>query len=128
MVLASLTGGIAYLLSDFALDTYDTVDYINGFFWGALGAVIIATPFYFTKKSLRKNVKKTLKNDWKVLTLVSFLTFIGALIWWYTIAETSSGLVSLLGESRTLFVFILGVTFLKEKCGKRLIRKRARSF
>lgn len=115
MIGASWTGAISYLLSDFAFDTFTYLTPVNGVFWGMLGATICAFPFMVFSKKRRTKLIKTFKRDWKVLILISILTTIGALIWWYTIKQTSSGLVSLLGESRVLFVFILGVVFLKDK-------------
>ena len=80
MLLASLTGGAAYLVSDFGINAYEYITPANAIFWGGLGAVILTSPLYLLRKSTRNRIVKTIKNDRKTLLLVSVITSIGGIL------------------------------------------------
>jgi drug/metabolite transporter (DMT)-like permease len=84
-------------------------------FWGLLGAGIIASPFFLRSRHSRHKIARTIRQDGKILLLVSFLTSFGAFFWFISLARTNLGPLSLLVKSSILFSILWGFIFLKER-------------
>jgi len=109
-----LTITVMYLFSDWMFIFFDELDPSNTMFWGIPGALIITAPFFVGTRRVRKGLISCAGQEAKTLLLVSFLTAIGAFLWWYTIEQTSSGIVALISKTEPIFALFLGVLFLGE--------------
>jgi drug/metabolite transporter (DMT)-like permease len=112
---AVLTLAFFYLINDFVFRTYKEVSVASVVFWGWLGANIVLSPIFLGTKKARQKIKNEILFRWKLVLSVSVLTSIGGFLLFLSISESSSGVISLLEKSNIIFVFILGIIFLKEK-------------
>ncbi len=115
MLSSTICGAAMYLVSDFLFHHFESVTPQNAVFWGSLGAIVLCTPYFFRSTKSRKKLQVCVQKHGNVLLSVSLITSFAAFLWWYTLEQTNSGIIALIGKSETIFAFILGVFFLKEK-------------
>lgn len=104
-----------YLVNDYVFRTFENISVTNVVFWGWFGANIVLSPIFLGTTNSRKRLKNEILTHGKLALIVSILTSIGGFLWFVAISESSSGIISLLEKSNILFVFLLGILFLREK-------------
>lgn len=104
-----------YLVNDYVFRNFKAVSVTNVVFWGWLGANIILSPVFLGTKNARQKLKNEILSYGKLALSVSILTSIGGFLWFLAMSESNSGVISLLEKSDVIFIFILGVIFLREK-------------
>lgn len=114
MLAYSFFAANAFVMVD-VLNTHFDVSIYNAFFWGFLGALSISTPLLFSQKHNRENMQISFQKYWKVLLLVSFISTISGILWFWAIAESSSGITALLGKMDAIWALVLGIMFLGER-------------
>ncbi len=106
---------MAYLLIDLVFRQYPQISPENAIFWGFGGAAIIGL-FYFVSSTQKRNlVVLEFKKYNLFIIAVSLFAVVGAMLWFWAMSAASGGIVSLLTKSQTIFAFLLGILFLKEK-------------
>ena len=119
MLTSTLCGAAMYLVSDFLFRHFESITPQNAVFWGSLGAILLCVPYFFRSDKSRKKLQTCVLKHGNVLLFISIITSFAAFLWWYTLEQTNSGIIALIGKSETIFAFILGVFFLKEKISLR---------
>jgi len=112
---AVVANSAIFLLNAYIFKTTPGLTAPTLIFWGLLGANIVATVFFLRNKQSRLKVKREIKIYWKLVGAVSILTSVGVVLWFFAVSQLGSGITSLLEKSNVLFMFLLGIFFLKEK-------------
>jgi drug/metabolite transporter (DMT)-like permease len=115
MLLGSAIVTIQFGITKHVFSTHAELQLLPVAFWGSLGAVITVLPFYLRSKPSRQALINEIQHRPKLLTIIGFITSIGAFIWYYSLDKTSPSLVSFMSRSDLIFVFGLSVFFFKEK-------------
>lgn len=106
---------VTYFGLEFVYRAYPEVGAPQAIMYGFIGAVLIFSPWYFSKKSNREAFVPTIQNYGWLAVSVSVLTSAGAFLWFFTVFSSNSGIVSLLGNAQILFSILLGLFLLKER-------------
>lgn len=113
---------VSTLSVDFISRQYPDIDALTSVFWGWWGCVALTTPFYLGRENMRRRLVEETKKHWKLLMVTSVLTTLGGILWFVSIFQSTSGLVSVLAQAETIFAFLLGVLFLRERVnGKEIL-------
>lgn len=118
MILSVLTSVAMYFFADHAFRLYPNVNAFVAIFWGTVGAFIVGSLIFLSTSQKRQRCLACLRQDGKVMLLGALFTSVGAGIWWYALAESSSGITSLLSSSEALISLALGIIFLGERIYK----------
>ncbi len=106
---------ISYLCVDWVLRLDPNLYPGNAFFWGCSGGVILSLPYFLSHQKTRRELVNTFSRHGGLITLITLLTTIGGCFWFWALDLSNSGIISILSKSETLWVFLLGFMFLKEK-------------
>lgn len=107
-------GSIAGLLVDAVFRTNPGFSPLIGTVYGFAGVCIGSLILLASSKPIRTNVTHLFSTQWKIVLLISLLTTIGVMIWFYSISVVGSGFVSLLSKMQVIWAYILGTLFLGE--------------
>ena len=113
MIGFSVFTAAAYLTTDFGFRRF-SISVPEAVFWGYLVAVALAAPFFLGIPVRRRALRVCLSRHFWLLFGMSLLIFFAALLWFWTLSTSNSGVLSLLDKSEILFAALLGIVFLGE--------------
>lgn len=91
------------------------IDFVDIFFWGALGAFFFSLPILFRSKNSYQTVVYTIKNYPKTVLISGVITAFSAVIWSYLIVQFPADTVALFDQLGIVWSLIFGVLFLGER-------------
>ena len=118
MFASSFFTALAYITADVGFRFFH-LSVPNLVFWSFFGALLFSAPFFLGKKIRRKNIALCLQNHGKLLVFTSILISAAAILWFWVLSGSNSGIVSLLDKSEILWAMLLGIFFLGEKINKK---------
>ena len=110
-----LSFGIAALTVDYISNFFPDISSYESVFWGWWGCIILSAPYYLSKKNMLPRMKQELQSHGKLLLGTALMTSAAGIMWFWSMFQTTSGMVALLGQAEMIFAFILGIIFLKER-------------
>jgi len=92
------------------------LDFYSMAIWGWGSAMFLATlGFYLPVKSQRSSLVPELKKHTQFFAIISVLTVINGVTWFYGMSQMSGGVVALLDQNILVWTFLLGALFLGER-------------
>ncbi len=118
VVLSAFFFAIEYLLFD-AVFQKSNISPQSALFWAFLTIDFIVFPFFLFKRQQRRKLAITIQRDGMTVLGISVISTFAIFSLFWGIAESNSGIASLLHETQMIFIPLLGVVLLKEILGWR---------
>lgn len=113
--LAIFSFTIGVLFTKLAFNLSD-LDFYSMAVWGWGSAMVLATlGFYIPVKSQRLSLFSDLKAHLSFFTVISVLTVINGVTWFYGMSQINGGVVALIDQNVLVWTFLLGALFLGER-------------
>lgn len=113
--LAVLSFSVAVIFTKMAFNL-SNLDFYSMAIWGWGSAMVLATlGFYAPVKSQRSSLIPELKKHTKFFAVISVLTVVNGVTWFYGMSQINGGVVALIDQNVLVWTFLLGALFLGER-------------
>jgi chloramphenicol-sensitive protein RarD len=109
---------LEYFIADFVFQNFSGISALALNFWGFVGSVLFGSVVFLRKKTFRSDVKKTISEKGIWLFILAVLPAISSFLFLFGVANSDSGITSLLNRADALFAALFGFLFLHERFGK----------
>jgi drug/metabolite transporter (DMT)-like permease len=117
VILSAFFFALEYLLFDAVFQVVD-ISPQSALFWSLLTTVLVVAPFFVFDKKQRQKLATTIRRDTKTVLAVSVVSTIGFYLVVWAVAQSNSGITSLLHETKLIFIPLMGVFLLHEQLNR----------